>query len=82
MKITSQTTLGELQIELAKRGVTHFTARPTHSQRYFCGMQTGDAQFHIGFGDSLPEAIGDAFDKLVLSIGESFKEPASKDTPQ
>ena len=84
MKITENTTLAELQLAAMTSGVTFISTRVQNrlggSRKVIAGLQAldhpTDERFIMGEGDTLAEALGDAFEQLRRMTGERLlREP-------
>lgn len=86
MKITENTTLAELQLAAMTSGVTFISTRVQNrlagsgSRKVIAGLQAldhpTDERFIMGEGDTLAEALSDAFEQLRRMTGERLlREP-------
>lgn len=58
MKITEQTTLSELMIEMTKIGITFFSVKPQAAGNFIAGvMHIETNEWLVGYGDTIASAI-------------------------
>lgn len=73
VKITEQTTLGELQLEAGKRGISYISTKtfPAH-ERVLAAVQTYDLTYVTGEGTTLAEALDQAFARVDAREGSQL----------
>src|SRR5271167_1178129 len=73
VKITEQTTLGELQLEASKRGVNYISTKifPAH-ERVLAALQMGDLTYITGEGATIAEALDQAFARVDAREGSQL----------